>query len=77
MRLKFLIMLVLTLPSIAILDDDGDGMSDIWEEKYRASSLLPNADTDGDGQSNLDESRAGTDPYNSNSSTGFVLVLEF
>ncbi|MDB4328651.1 hypothetical protein N9982_01370 [Akkermansiaceae bacterium] len=70
-------MLVLTLPSIAILDDDGDGMSDIWEEKYRASSLLPNADTDGDGQSNLDESRAGTDPYNSNSSTGFVLVLEF
>jgi uncharacterized protein (DUF1800 family) len=50
------------------IDDlDGDGLSDAWVlwsgGKHRASS----ADDDGDGVSNLDESRAGTDPDDASS----------
>ncbi len=40
------------------LDDDGDGMPDIWEEKYGFDPLDPSdaeGDADDDGRSNLDE----------------------
>jgi uncharacterized protein (DUF1800 family) len=49
------------------VDLNGNGMSDIWELVYGASGLDPNADTDGDGVSNLQESLAGTDPFDANS----------
>jgi hypothetical protein len=43
-------------------------MSDIWEWLYNAYGINPKrADPDGDGFSNLQESIAGTNPFNSNS----------
>lgn len=53
--------------SHAIVDLNGNGISDIWEHKYNATSLVADAaaksaDEDGDGQSNEDEAMAGTDP---------------
>ncbi|HEX3717418.1 MAG TPA: DUF1800 family protein [Verrucomicrobiae bacterium] len=50
-----------------MVDLNGNGMSDIWEAIHNASSLDPNADTDGDGVINRGEAFAGTDPFNSNS----------
>ena len=44
------------------LDRNSDGMSDVWQRYYHAEGLSPEADDDGDGMSNLQESRAGTDP---------------
>ncbi len=38
-------------------------MSDIWEMIYGAGALPPNGDADGDGFSNLEEARAGTNPF--------------
>ncbi len=55
-----------TLPLLA-LDVDNDGMCDVWEARYHATTLPPGADDDGDGVSNLDESRAGTNPFDGNS----------
>ncbi len=45
------------------IDDlDGDGMSDSWVLWSGGKHRLPAADDDGDGVSNLDESKAGTNP---------------
>jgi len=49
------------------LDLNSNGMSDVWEQIYNAVALDPNLDSDGDGFSNLQESIAGTDPFNANS----------
>jgi len=53
--------------AFAMVDLNGNGMSDIWELIYSATNLDPNADTDGDGFSNLQEAIAGTNPFDSNS----------
>lgn len=52
----------------AQLDTNNNGMSDIWERHFNDGELFPpgilaEGDEDGDGQSNLDESLAGTDPF--------------
>ncbi len=49
------------------IDQNNDGLSDIWVLKFGAAGLLPNADTDGDGFNNLQEATAATDPRNPNS----------
>src|SRR5215475_15670293 len=49
------------------LDLNGNGMSDVWEQIYGAVALDPNLDSDGDGVSILQESLAGTNPFDGNS----------
>lgn len=49
------------------MDLDADGMSDVWEKKYSAEAAFPDVDYDGDGALTIDESLAGTDPYDANS----------
>ncbi|MGJ8675914.1 MAG: DUF1800 family protein [Akkermansiaceae bacterium] len=43
-------------------DDNANGLSDVWEQRYKASSLVSSHDDDGDSYSNFQESIAGTDP---------------
>ncbi|MEM9282367.1 MAG: DUF1800 family protein [Verrucomicrobiota bacterium] len=62
-----LIPFLLTLPLQAQLDLDGDTMSDIWAQLYRAQSPRPGDDDDQDGRSNHEESIAGTNPFSSSS----------
>ena len=50
-----------------IIDLNGNGMSDVWEWVYNAGGLSHAGDADGDGFSNLQESVAGTDPFNASS----------
>ncbi len=50
-----------------MIDLNGNGMSDIWEWVYNAYGINPSGDPDGDGFSNLQESIAGTNPFDSNS----------
>ena len=57
-------------PSVhAVVDLNGNGMSDVWEQFYQAQGLAANADADGDGQTNLAESIAGTNPFDPQSVT--------
>lgn len=44
------------------LDEDGDGMCDVWELRYGATGFGAGQDPDNDGKSNADEAKAGTDP---------------
>jgi hypothetical protein len=50
-----------------MIDLNANGMSDVWEWLYNADGVNPNADSDGDGFSNLQEARAGTNPFDANS----------
>ncbi|MGV8163017.1 MAG: hypothetical protein ACP5N2_06825 [Candidatus Nanoarchaeia archaeon] len=47
-----------------LLDTDGDGLYDVWEEEYcgTITACNPDDDLDGDGYTNLEEQNAGTDP---------------
>ncbi len=51
----------------AVIDQNGNGISDIWEMVYGASGLNPFADDDGDGFTNYQEAIAGTNPRDPNS----------
>ncbi|MGB0371321.1 MAG: hypothetical protein ACPGN3_08210 [Opitutales bacterium] len=53
--------------NLSAIDLNNDGMCDVWESRYRAGALLPDDDEDQDGWTNLDESKAGTDPFSKES----------
>ena len=70
---NILIPAFLSLSSVcAMVDDNGNGMSDVWERKYQMVDADPFANPDNDGQNNLLESIAGTDPNDADS----VLTIE-
>ncbi len=50
-----------------MIDQNDNGISDIWEWVYNAAAIDPAADTDGDGFSNLQEAMAGTNPFDTTS----------
>ncbi len=63
------------LPARAILDTNGNGLSDLWELRYNNNQLFPDTfdpsdDPDGDGWTNAEEAVAGTDPFDPTSPDG-------
>jgi len=53
----------------AIVDFDGNGLDDVWENYYSATGLSLHGDADFDGVGNYEESIAGTDPLSAVSVT--------
>ena len=66
----------LTQPTISAIDDDDDGMGDIWECHFGAKALAPEEDEDGDGVINRDEALAGTNPLDATSAFHPVVAGE-
>lgn len=66
-----------SIPAHAIIDSDGDRLSDIWELQYGLSTTWNdyeshNDDWDGDGWGLLKEAIAGTDPYSAAMPAGLI-----
>ena len=66
-----------SLPASAILDTNGNGLSDLWEAQYKvgvhvSANLDPAVDDDGDGWTNAKEAAAGTDPFDLNAPDGYL-----
>ena len=68
---------VTSAPAMLMLDSDGDGLPDSWEQTYfgNLTSQRSLGDPDGDGRSNLDEFRDDTSPTNSASARFWLTVL--
>ena len=65
------------LSGLVIVDSDGDGIPDWWEDQFglnKNSAADATLDSDGDGMSNLAEFLAGTDPNNSASAFRVTLL---
>ena len=62
-RVLALILVFGCIAAAPALDLNGDGLSDVWQQRYGAGSLAPLTDTDGDTFSNASEENAGTDPF--------------
>ena len=72
-----LVFVFATLPASAILDTNGNGLSDLWEAQYKvgvhvSANLDPAVDDDGDGWTNAKEAAAGTDPFDLNAPDGYL-----
>jgi hypothetical protein len=66
---------LLLSPIHAILDQNANNLSDLWEKQYNQGELFPETffgaeDSDQDGWDNLTEAAAGTDPFLANSPNG-------
>jgi len=70
------LLFLLALSSIvsATVDNDGNGMSDVWERKFQLVNPDPAEDLDNDDRTNLQESLAGTDPNDGQSALDFDQV---
>ena len=65
------------LSGLVIVDSDGDGLPDWWEDQFGLNKNNPadaQLDSDGDGVSNLNEFRAGTSPNNPASAFRVVML---
>ena len=77
---SLLISGICALPSNAIIDENNNGMSDLWEGMYYDGELFPSTefpfraqdDLDGDGWTNEQEAVAGTDPFDPTPPDGLV-----
>lgn len=68
-------LLLATLPIAATIDQDADGISDVWSGLYPSAGTAL-ADPDDDGASNLAESVAGTNPLDPESRLESSLQFE-
>jgi hypothetical protein len=62
-------MMVAVAQAARAIDNDNDGMSDVWQSLYGIGAEQAADDPDGDGDINLHEAWAGTDPGDSNSNS--------
>ena len=72
-----LILLSLTTATHALIDENNNGLSDLWEQTHNNGDLFsetydPQADPDQDGWTNAQEAAAGTDPGDPNPPDGFL-----
>ena len=63
MRVLLLIAIVFAGTNVFAVDDDLDGMSDVWQRTYQVSPGTADTDTDGDGYANAREASFGANPH--------------
>lgn len=72
--LSYLFILIAPHSFVFGIDENGDGMSDVWQSHYGVAPNTGSEDSDHDGYSNLYESLFGTDPFSAASAPGLELT---
>jgi uncharacterized protein (DUF1800 family) len=71
--MAYILVLGMTWGALAQIDQDGDGISDIWRLRYNAEAIIGSDDSDADGLLNSMESDLGTDPFSADATPALTL----
>ncbi len=75
-HLAGILAFLLLTPALLAIDNDHDGMDDLWQQRHNIAPFTGSENPDNDARINLVESRNMSDPNQANSHMGIVVIRD-